>query len=514
MVGRDGWGGDYNVEQPYTFGFFRELTPGLHNFALAIKGVAVSGTANPAFTYCELGCGQGVTATLLAAAHPDAQFYATDFIPAHVTHARRLAALTGLSNITFFDDSFEELADRDLPEMDCIVLHGVYSWVSPATRRGIVAFIRKHLKVGGVFYVSYNSLPGWATAAPLRDMLVAHASGTSAPIDQRFEAAFAFAGKMEAVGAKCFPANPTLKPRLDMFATMSRTYLAQEYLAHTSQPMYFREVAQELSAAKLTFVGSAHLTDHIDAVNLTAEQIELLADVPDPMIRETLRDFMTNQEFRRDLFVRGPLHLGGMEQLEQLRDMRFTLSQAASDMPRTIIGMNGEASLEPAICDPIIHALSDGPMTLRQMGGLPDFSAMDVSSVLQAVAALVGGDALQPSHSHDDATETARRRSTDQFNHAIMELSRHSHDYRFLASPVTGGGVLVDRLDQLFLLAKKNYEPDAVTFVWNILLAANHRAIRDGQLLLSDEENIGELRGRFRSFTNERLPILRKLNVA
>ncbi|MFY7959357.1 MAG: class I SAM-dependent methyltransferase, partial [Elsteraceae bacterium] len=109
MVAKVDWSRDYNVEQPYTFGCFRELAPGIHNFVLALQGVAISGTANKTFNYCELGCGQGVTAAVLAAAHPEAQFFANDISPTHIAHARRLAALTGVSNITFFDDSCEEL---------------------------------------------------------------------------------------------------------------------------------------------------------------------------------------------------------------------------------------------------------------------------------------------------------------------------------------------------------------------------------------------------------------------
>ncbi|MFY7959356.1 MAG: methyltransferase regulatory domain-containing protein, partial [Elsteraceae bacterium] len=389
---------------------------------------------------------------------------------------------------------------RDLPEMDCIALHGVYSWVSPETRRGIVTFIRKRLKVGGVFYVSYNSLPGWMTAAPLRDMLVAHASGSSAPIDQRFEAAFGFAAKMESAGAKCFLANPTLKARLDMFARMSRTYLSQEYLAYHSHPLYFHEVAEELSAAKLEFVGSAHLTDHVDEVNLTAEQIQLLAEAPNFTAQETLRDFMTNKQFRCDLFVRGPFRLGVTAQLEQLRDMRFALSRTLADTPRKIVSYNGEVWLRPEI--------------LRDLGETSGLGEMDVSMVLKAVAVLVGDGALQPSHRHDDAAETLRKRSTERFNGGIMELSRRSDDYAFLASPATCGGLQVDRFDQLFLLARRNQEADAVSFAWNILLAANQRMIRDGALLEDADENIAELRRRFTSFTDERLPLLQRLEVA
>ena len=42
-----------------------------------------------------------------------------------------------------------------------------------------------------------------------------------------------------------------------------------------------------------------------DAVNFTAEQQTLLASIPDPMFRQTTRDFCVNQQFRKDYWVKG-----------------------------------------------------------------------------------------------------------------------------------------------------------------------------------------------------------------
>jgi SAM-dependent methyltransferase len=513
MSTNDLWTGGYVAELPYTFGFYRELTPSIHNFSLAIKGYAQSGAAKESFNYCELGCGQGVSSVLLAAANPRAQFYATDFNPTHTAHGRRLASAAKVSNITFFDDSFEELVERDLPQMDCIALHGVYSWISPETRRSIVAFARKRLKVGGVLYISYNALPGWAAAIPMRDMMVAHASGSTAPITQRIESAIGFATKVESVGAKYFQSNPSLKMRLERISGMSRNYLAHEYFNRDWHPMYFRDVALEMSEAKLDFVGSAHLTDHVDAVNLTPEQIQILGEIPDPMVQETIRDFMTNQQFRRDLYVRGPLRLAVPDQLEQLRNMRLTLSQAPADTPRTISGLNGEATLQADVYDPIINVLGNGSITLRELIETPSLKSIELPRALQAITVLVGGGSLQPSSDVGSEADAERKRSTDQFNRAIMELACHSNDYNFLASPITCGGVQVDRFDQLFLFAAHKNEADPVTFVWNHLLANNQRMIRDGKLMQAAEENIAELTERFKIFASKRVSLLKLLGL-
>jgi len=62
----------------------------------------------------------------------------------------------------------------DLPDFDFITLHGIYSWISPENRRTIVEFMRRKLKPGGIVYISYNCMPGWAGMMPLRRLLVEH----------------------------------------------------------------------------------------------------------------------------------------------------------------------------------------------------------------------------------------------------------------------------------------------------------------------------------------------------
>ena len=45
----------------------------------------------------------------------------------------------------------------------------------------IIDFIRRKLKVGGVMYISYNSMPGWAVVAPLQHLLLEHSEVMGAP---------------------------------------------------------------------------------------------------------------------------------------------------------------------------------------------------------------------------------------------------------------------------------------------------------------------------------------------
>jgi hypothetical protein len=90
--------------------------------------------------------------------------------------------------------------------------------------------------------------------------------------------------------------------------------------------MHFATMAQWLEGAKVQYACSANYLDHIDALNLTAEQQAFLKDIPDPMFRETARDFMVNQQFRKDYWVKGARKLNPLEQAQALRAVQVVQS--------------------------------------------------------------------------------------------------------------------------------------------------------------------------------------------
>ena len=115
------WTSGYVAELGYTYGFYRELTPQILQFSGLTKGVSTSKSSRERLAFCELGCGQGFSTNLLAAANPEIDFYATDFNPAQIAGARQLADQAGTENVHFFDDSFAQFEARtDLPQFDII----------------------------------------------------------------------------------------------------------------------------------------------------------------------------------------------------------------------------------------------------------------------------------------------------------------------------------------------------------------------------------------------------------
>ncbi|QGU33514.1 class I SAM-dependent methyltransferase [Thermochromatium tepidum] len=512
------WTAGYVADITYTYGYYPELNPLRLRLALLHEGLVPPQVG----TACELGFGQGMSINLHAAGSA-VQWYGTDFNPAQAGFAQELAAASG-AGAKLYDDAFADFANRaDLPDFDYIGLHGIWSWISDDNRRVIVDFIRRKLKVGGVLYISYNTQPGWAAMVPLRELLTEHARVLGADgvgIVSRIDAALHFAEQLLAANPAYARANPQIAERLKRIKEQNRHYLAHEYFNRDWHPMSVARMGEWLGSAKLTWACSANTLDAIDAIHLSAEQQRLLATIPDPMVRQLVRDFCVNQQFRRDYWVKGARRLSALEQMEALRDERVVLVQPRADVALKVTGSLGEAALQEAIYTPILDQLADHkPKTLGQLETALQASAsgqaITFGQLLQAVLVLMGNGALAPAQ--DEAHSAKAKKVTERLNAHLMLKSRGSSDIGYLASPVTAGGVGAPRFHQLFVLAKQQGHktpPDWANFVWQLLAAQGQRLIKEGQALQTPEENLAELSTQAQTFAEKHLPLWKALQVA
>lgn len=506
------WSSGYVSEITYTYGFYRELAPTALALAAQVQAQSAPDITQP-LAYCELGCGQGLSTNILAAANPHISFVATDFNPAQIAGAQALAHEAKTPNVRFLDDSFEQMVARaDLPDFDIIALHGIYSWVSVENRGHIVEFIKRRLKPGGIVYISYNTLPGWASAMPMRQLFVDSAADSSGPILGRIEQALQFTQEMETVKARFFSQNPGLSERLARLKGMPPAYLAHEYFNRDWTPFYFKDVATELSGAKLNWIASAHLIDSINAICFTSEQTAFLDKIKDPVRREGLRDYMVNQQFRRDLFAKGALKVQPLKSQQQWLNTRFVLTTLPSQTIFKVSGPVGELQLQEKIYGPVIEILKEGAKTIQEIMRSPGAGELSLQQVVQAMTVLVGGGHASSCLPLDGEAE--RKIATDRFNDAVIERARYSADIGYLASPVTGSGHAFDRAIQLFLLAHKSGTQDPVGMVWGIFKAAGQRFVKNNVVLSEERDNIAEVRERYEGFMKDTLPLCQTLKIA
>ena len=508
------WTAGYVADIGYTFGYYQELNPLRVRLAFINAGLACPEIGSA----CELGFGQGMSANLHAAASVTS-WHGTDFNPSQASFAQELAAVSG-AGAKLFDDAFADFANRsDLPDFDYIGIHGIWSWISDENRAVIVDFIKKKLKVGGVLYISYNTLPGWAAFAPMRHLMTEHAEIIGAEgtgIVSRINGALDFTEKLLATNPTYARANPQIAERVTKIKEQNRHYLAHEYFNRDWHPMHFATMADWLEPAKLQYACSAHYLDHIDAVNLSAEQQAFLKEIPDAMFRESVRDFMVNQQFRRDYWVKGARRLNVLEQAEALRAQKVILVIHRPDASLKVTGSLGEASMSEAVYNPVLDALADHKTrTLGQLEQAVKDKGVAFAQVMQAAMVLTGAGSL--SAVQDDAVINKAIKHTEKLNAHLIDKARGSNDISYLASPVTGGGVTVGRFQQLFLLAMsqgKKQPADLAAYVWQILTVQGQKIVKEGKTLDTPEENLAELTEQAQAFADKQLPILKALQIA
>lgn len=510
------WTSGYLAEIDYTHGYYRELAPGLIDFALLLSGHEPPSRGQT--RYLELGYGQGLSANIHAAA-TDTEFWGADFNPAHAANAQTLAGAAG-SDAHFSDDSFADfLAREDAPTFDHIVLHGVWSWVSDDNRRAIVDIIRRRLKVGGAAYLSYNTLPGWAVAMPLRHMLTLHAetAGSYAQgVVSRIESSINFGVRLHDVGARYFAANTVAKSRLDAIAGQNRNYVAHEYFNRDWTPMYFSDMHAWLAEAKLNYACPAGLLEQLDAFNVTPDQQALLNEIPYTVLRETVRDYLLNQQFRRDIYTRGARRLSPLERVERLRDIRIVLTIPPEDVTFDATAGLGKMNLKPDIYRPIVDELAagGGPQQIGDLATKPKLAALGEAVLLEGLAVLVGSARAHPAQSEKVQELVAPR--CHALNAGLIDRARTAGDMNCLASPLLGAGIPVGRFEQMFLgsRARGRRRPEEwAQDAWNDLSMQNQSIVKDGVALEGADKNLQELRAQAKAFHDKRLGLVERLGV-
>jgi SAM-dependent methyltransferase len=247
-------GADGYVEDiPYTFGYHPELDPA------RMQAVLRAGFEPPEVAAaCELGYGQGMSLAIHAVAG-GAAWWGTDLIPSHAAHVRALVAGTD-ARLEAADQTFAVFCARDdLPQFDFIGLHGVWSWVSAANRERILELVARRLRPGGVLYVSYNALPGWAPMLPLREMMVAYAAALPAelPRADRIEAALHDAQMRVLRDPLVLEACPGIEAELRAIRHKGVAYLAHEFFNRDWAPMPPAQVAAAMRSVGLSFAAQA-----------------------------------------------------------------------------------------------------------------------------------------------------------------------------------------------------------------------------------------------------------------
>ncbi|MBA2919789.1 methyltransferase domain-containing protein [Sphingomonas sp. MAH-20] len=475
------WTHGYNIEQGYTYGVYRELAPDWMDVCAMLAGFAVpSEGAQGQLRYLELGCGQGFGLALIASAYPQIEFVGVDFSPEHIAHARGLAHAAGLDNVRFVEADFLDLARDWPPELgrfDYAVLHGIYSWVPPELRHAIVGCLGHALVSGGLAYVSYNSMPGWAAMQPFQHIAARLQTKSALPGAQVLNQAVSLFQRLKTGKAALFDALPGLGSRIDALQELSPAYLVQEYLHDNWHPLWFSEVAGEMRGAKLDFVASATLPENLLPAMLAEPMRTTVGEIADPMAQQDVIDCAINQSFRRDLLARG-------------RRRRFAAAPGAADLIVEALARPagdtvaiktsfGEFTLKEQIYGPVFDALQDGPRRIAEL-----LARDDHANVLQGLILLAHGGhvAILKEGVRDFAP-------AQRFNRACAGAVLTGAPYSYVAAPAIGSALALRDVDLMLIgLRDEGVARDAlVPRLLESLDRLGRRLLRDGRPVEGDE---------------------------
>lgn len=448
-AGAAGWAGGYPVERAYT----PNLQPDLAPDHLALVTLACGrlppacdrGASGRAFRYLELGCGFGVGLAALAAANPHGHFTGVDFLPEHIAAAEGLREEAGLGNLDLIETDFESLAAEDGPRFDHVVLHGVFTWISPRNRAAVVEILRRRVAPGGLVYVGCNAMPGWTALAPARRMvrdLVAAGRGDPAAVRAALSRWVEMDGGEAARGF------------WSRVQGLPDAYLLHEFGAEHGDALWSVELEAAMAPAKLQRIGATRLHHAMDALRFDAAEREQLSAAEAEGWGATARDLLAKASFHHALFARGAPRASEAETARLLgaRLVAPSPPRAADRPPRRALAPGLEAALSASLDGgrrPVAALVTD----LADRAGLAPHKALQAVILGLATERLI---ALR-----DDAATAAAAEGTRRFNAAARRRLEDGVPLPGLASARLGGPVALPRRVQAMALGIEPADEEA-----------------------------------------------------
>jgi len=495
----------YLRDVAYVRQFSKELAPLALRSAAALNGFAPPPADD--FDYCELGCGTGDTTNTLAAAYPRARFVGVDFNADHVAFARSLASRGGLGNVRFVERDFAELASETLPQFDYVCAHGVLSWIAPETRGALLDFAAAKLKPGGVLYVTYNALPGWAAVEPLRRLMLDASAGVEGTSLDRARQGAGVASLLCEAGAEYFASNPAAKEALYTTLQMGLQYAAHEYFGADWHPMYFADVAAEMMERSLGFIGQLPLYLNYRDLTIPASAMDLFRGVSDRASFESLKDFAINEFFRGDLYVKASSPRDEATTRAYLETTRFGTLTSPDHVKREVHLRHHVLRFEGPLFDALIERLAATPSSLADLLNDPALSGYREEALRPAILRLLLGEQVAP-------MQAGLHPVPWEYNRRILEQRLSTRDPVVLASPVAGTGVVVPTLQAVALRLLTGVEPaERPAWIRSFVARQPVRLEVSGRTVNTADEQARVLTEEVEKFRNGRLPKLVALGV-
>ncbi|WP_291031865.1 class I SAM-dependent methyltransferase [Helicobacter sp.] len=466
------------------------------------------------FSYLELafGCGGSIN---IHAATTNGEYVGTDFNPSQVAIAK---SYVQSANIILYEDSFKQLLEcfeKEQPQFDYIVFHGIFSWISQENRNIILEIIRRFLKVGGVVYNSYNCMPGWSPKSPTRELLGLYKElNHSAEIDTQGLVKNTLAFFESFLETKPFYAehSPQNKQMLEHLKSRDFTYVSHEYFNQNWDCFYFYQVAKMMEEAKCSFATEGKFLHYFDGYNFNADAIAFLSKIQNRIFKEQLKDYYLNQQFRRDIYIKGARRISQREAKERLSKTYFTLLMPITHFQEKMQFPLGEANLQKDLYQGVLKFLEKDNYKAKSLEEIMEACKIDFLLASQVIFILAEQAMVLPVQPvSKELQERARA-----YNLGVLKKQGFSAESSlFIAAPRIASGILVSNVEQIVMrayLQGSKKETEFVNYVMRAFKENNQGFMKDGKVLESEAENKAAIKEVVKEFL-EKVPIYKVLGI-
>ncbi|WP_031569251.1 class I SAM-dependent methyltransferase [Rheinheimera texasensis] len=384
---------DYLTDVPYSYSFYKEMTPGWLSTAAMFQGVAAP-DPTLSFRYCDLGCGFGINLLVAALAYPQSEFIGVDLNPEHTAAAQAMADAADLSNVRFITGRFADVPLLSLGTFDYVVCHGVWSWVSQQVRLELQTAFDHLLSERGLGYLHYMCHPGSTRMQPIQKLIheiAKNGIGGRYPLNNVQLAIKLLAATAQA-GA--FHDSPDFELHIKAMTKHPENYLAHEFLTEYWLPEHSVDVHERLATENIRYLGSGVLTDNIDSISIPANLQPVLQQIGQHTVRELFRDLVRNQRQRVDIFQRSAAQLNKAQQLRQLNTLTFAKVPGAV-MPQRLATSIGMIDCPAPLVEPLWTKLQLQPLSYAECCAIPVYR-QNVATLQQLLQLMMCNGIIHP----------------------------------------------------------------------------------------------------------------------
>jgi hypothetical protein len=250
---------------------------------------------------------------------------------------------------------------------------------------------------------------------------------------ERARQALDFAKIMNEKGAEYFTSNPAAKTMLATMEKHGLPYVVHEYLHAHWVPMYFAQVASEMAAGDLYFIGQLPLYLNYRDIAIPQSLAPVFQNVRDRVTFESLKDFALNEYFRRDLFIKGRT-LPSPAATEAYIDKSFFGTLIGEGPIRRDVRLpHHTLHYAGAIFDALLPVLEEGATRVATLASRPELLGFGIQRIRDAILRLALGGQVSP-------MEGQTRAARSSFDGVLGVPSAYN---RWVLEQVSGEGPVV-----------------------------------------------------------------------